>query len=109
MELNSSIYDYNFHSGDRAQYTYMDASEEKILSVKVLDSKVYPDGKLYVISAHPTSLEIAGLAIDEILSNHYFNDMQLGYKAALVDPDELDPYLKQFKIIVDNTRGKQYD
>ena len=107
MELNNLIYDYKFVAGDKAQYEYINSNdEEKILMVKILDSKEYKDGKVYVVCAHFESLKVAGLVYNELLSDHYFEVLPNGYKVALMDPDELDPFSPQFSVIIDNTKRK---
>ncbi|NJO62884.1 MAG: hypothetical protein HC836_33085 [Richelia sp. RM2_1_2] len=99
------IYDYNFSAGDKAQYVYINKSgEEGLALVSILDSRLCPDSKRYIVSIHNDILCKTDLKIDTFLNNHYSTELLNGYSAVYLYPDELIPYVKQFSVVVDNTR-----
>lgn len=102
---NATLFDYHFSSGDKAQYTYIaeDGSEKSVI-VNILDWRIYPDGKRYIISAHEHVLGSIGIVYDTFLSDHYYSDIPDEHKAAYLDPDELTPNIRHLSIIVDNTK-----
>ena len=110
MEIIDPLCDYFFTPGERAQYVYFnDKGEEQTLVVNILDWRNYPEGKIYIVSAHEKALNEVGIWINTFLSEHYYAELPPGHKAAYLDPDELLPAFRQFEIVVDNTRGNNND
>jgi hypothetical protein len=101
--LIDTIFDYEFKTGERAQYVFNGSDDtEQTIVVQILDSKTVDFEKLYIACAHKDLLKKAYLVGDASLAKTY--NLPNTHSAVFLDPDELIPVFRAIWLAADNTR-----